>query len=556
VIVHWVVDMDKNIQYYNSRYKALLDDRMNWESIWREAAYYTIPNAFFLFDDYKTSEDGEVSFKRDSYERNISNTAFDAVDVFVSGMQNAASPQSRPWIKLKPEDDELEDNHAFKVWASEAEETLHSTLASKLSESISNMYRNIYTFGVSCALIETDFNNIVKVIDVPVGSFCLSQNDSGTVDAVYREFRLKAVDAIRIFGDKVSDKIKSAYNSGKMDIYFDFVHAVETNERHDKDNPLSKPFESVYFEVGASNFLKKGGYVDFPYVCPRWSREPHHTYGTSIVMRALPSIKMLQSLCKSVIQLKQQLSNPIILVDPAVAEAAKALAYPMGGNVIPMLNRMGDPPVVPLITVQPAAIQVAQDERDRQEARTSQSLYVNLFQMLSMQDNVRTATEVIEMKNESLAMIAPKTQSLHNEGLRKYAELALRALVETGKIYAPEGLELDVLEVEFDSILTQAQKMVGLSQTERAMNGIALAMQTASLTNGKLDPDKIVEVIVEQTGVDPSVMQSQEDVQATRQAQAQAQAQAQQIALAEQMAKATNTLSNSNINNLQQMGMQ
>jgi hypothetical protein len=228
----------------------------------------------------------------------------------------------------------------------------------------------------------------------------------------------------------------------------------------------------------------------------------------------------------------------------------------MGGNVIPMLNRMGDPPVVPLIAVQPAAIQVAQDERDRQEARTSQSLYVNLFQMLSMQDNVRTATEVIEMKNESLAMIAPKTQSLHNEGLRKYAELALRALVETGKIYAPEGLELDVLEVEFDSILTQAQKMVGLSQTERAMNGIALAMQTASLTNGKLDPDKIVEVIVEQTGVDPSVMQSQEDVQATRQAQAQAQAQAQQIALAEQMAKATNTLSNSNINNLQQMGMQ
>lgn len=249
--------MDKNIQYYNSRYRALLDDRMNWESIWREAAYYTIPNAFFLFDDYKTSEDGEVSFKRDSYERNISNTAFDAVDVFVSGMQNAASPQSRPWIKLKPEDDELEDNHAFKVWASEAEETLHGTLASKLSESISNMYRNIYTFGVSCALIETDFNNIVKVIDVPVGSFCLSQNDTGQVDAVYREFRLKAVDAVRIFGDKVSDKIKSAYNAGKMDIYFDFVHAVETNEKHDKDNPLSKPFESVYFEVGASDFLKK-----------------------------------------------------------------------------------------------------------------------------------------------------------------------------------------------------------------------------------------------------------------------------------------------------------
>jgi hypothetical protein len=210
-------------------------------------------------------------------------------------------------------------------------------------------------------------------------------------------------------------------------------------------------------------------------------------------------------------------------------------------------------PVTPIITVNPSSIQVEQDERDRQEARVNNSLYVNLFQMLSMQDNIRTATEILEMKNEALSLIAPKTQSLHNEGLKKFSEEAFYALLESGRLPLPAEQITGGIEIEFDSILTQAQKMSGLGATQKALEVIGQAMQIAPLAQGKIDQDKIVDLVVDQTGVDPIIIRSQEEVGMARQAQAEMAQQQQQMAMAEQAAKATQTLSNSNLENLSQM---
>ena len=544
----------KDIKYYKSRYDALLSERSTWERQWHDCAYYSLPNAYQLMTGYSTSSDGQVEYKGRAYEDIISTIGYEAVDVFVSGMQNAASPASRPWVKVRLVNSEEDQRHDVKqikpIWQS----LIQDTISQRCAYSVAQMYANIFVFGTSCTLLEFDANNILRAVDVPVGSYCLSENQHGVVDTVYRSFKLKAGEAYRVFGDKVSDQIKNCVDKGYIDNYFDFVHAVEPNNFFAPLTKQGKEFDSVYFEVGSNEILRKGGYDRFPYACPRWNKSPTQVYGISPVMRALPSLRMLQHLCKNVTFLKDQVAHPVVLVDPAIIETADKMMIPLGTRCIAgFASDVSRQPVTPIITVNPSSIQVEQDERDRQEARVNNSLYVNLFQMLSMQDNIRTATEILEMKNEALSLIAPKTQSLHNEGLKKFSEEAFYALLESGRLPLPAEQITGGIEIEFDSILTQAQKMSGLGATQKALEVIGQAMQIAPLAQGKIDQDKIVDLVVDQTGVDPIIIRSQQEVDMARQAQAEVAQQQQQMAMAEQAAKATQTLSNSNLENLSQM---
>jgi hypothetical protein len=137
--------------------------------------------------------------------------------------------------------------------------------------------------------------------------------------------------------------------------------------------------------------------------------------------------------------------------------------------------------------------------------------------------------------------------------LKKFSEESFYALLEAGRLPLPAEQIKGGIEIEFDSVHTQAQKMSGLGATQKALEVIGQGIQVAQLTQGKLDQDKLIDLIVDQTAVDPIIIRSQEEVDMVRQAQAQQAQQAQQMAMAEQMAKATQTLSNSNLDNLNQM---
>jgi len=549
----------RDITYYRKRYDALLTERSTWETPWHDAAYYSLPNAYQIMDGYTKNGNEQTEYNRRPYEDIVSTLAYEAVDIFVSGMQNAASPASRPWVKVRLTNEIEDERYDIKLLKPKWQNAIQDLISQKLAYSVAQMYANLFVFGTSCTLLEYDANNIIKAVDVPVGSYCLSEDQYGVVNTVYRSFRLKAYEAYEIFGNKLSQNLKRCVESGYVDEYFDFVHVVEPNPAYsplpfNKNNKLQKPFVSIYFEVGGNSILQKGGYDRFPYACPRWSKSPNQAYGVSLVMRTLPAIKQLQHMCKNIILMKDQVANPVLIVDPFIQESANNLVIPLGIRCI--AGARGDYanlPVVPVTTVNPSAIQIEQEERTLQEQRVNNALHVNLFQILSMQNNIKTATEVLEMKNESLSLIAPKTQSLHNEGLKKFAEETFYALLSAEKLPLPAESIVGGIEIEFDSVLTQAQKVSGLGATQKFLELTGLGMQTVQLSQGKIDGDKLIDRLVEDSGVDPGIVRSQEEVNQARQAQAEMIQQQQQMAMAEQSAKAVQNLSNSNLENLTQM---
>ena len=106
---------------------------------------------------------------------------------------------------------------------------------------------------------------------------------------------------------------------------------------------------------------------------------------------------------------------------------------------------------------------------------------------------------------------------------------------------APDELQGQPLRVEYVSVMAQAQKMVGLASVDHFLQFVNGAAQTMPSVMSKINPDEVVNVYGNLTGIPPKIIISDEDAQAARQQQAQQQQEMQQQqALAQQAQSAKN----------------
>jgi hypothetical protein len=182
--------------------------------------------------------------------------------------------------------------------------------------------------------------------------------------------------------------------------------------------------------------------------------------------------------------------------------------------------------------------------------RIQQSFYSDLFMMLANQTDSRmTATEVAERHEEKMLMLGPVLERLNNEMLDPLIEMTFNALVEAELLPPPpdemQGIDLDV---EFVSMLAQAQRAVGTNSIDRFTGTLAAVAQTKPEVLDKFDVDQWADVYSDLLGVDPHLIKGKDEVDQIRQARAEQQAQAQQALQAEQAANTANKLANAPTN--------
>jgi hypothetical protein len=90
------------------------------------------------------------------------------------------------------------------------------------------------------------------------------------------------------------------------------------------------------------------------------------------------------------------------------------------------------------------------------------------------------------------------------------------------------------IKIDFISILTQMQRMVGLGQIERTVSFVSTLLPIYPEARFKLDPNELIDEYASRAGAPAKIVRTTEDAKADSEAEAQAAQQAQQ---AEQMAK-------------------
>jgi hypothetical protein len=519
------------------RWTALQTERSSWIAHWRELSDYLLPRStrFYKSDRNKGTKKHNAIFD---------STASRSLRILSAGMMSGMTSPARPWFRLALPDEDLMDYAPVKSWLAETQGRMLNVFArSNTYLMLHACYEELGAFGTSASVIMDDYDALIHHYQSPVGEFALATDYRGNVNTIYREFEKTVSELVAEFGyDQCSRTTQALYNSGNLDAWVPIIHGIEPRSDRDarKADGKNKPWRSVYFEPGREDagdkVLRESGYDRFPGLAPRWHKMPGDVYGNSPGMEALGDIKQLQhEQLRKANAIDYQTKPPLQV--PAGMKG-RDLDYLPGG--VTYVDAPGAQNAVStLFNVQLDLQHLLFDIQDVRE-RIRGAFYADLFLMLASTVPGRmTATEVAERHEEKLLMLGPVLERLHNELLKPLIDETFTRMVQANLIPPPpEALQGVELDVEFVSMLAQAQRAIGVNGVDRFVGALGAVAQMRPEVIDKIDVDKWADSYSDMLGVDPDIIVASENVAIIRQQRAQAQAQAQQMQAAQMQADA------------------
>ena len=506
-----------------SRFDRLKTQRQNWESHWQEVADYMQPRKA---DVTKTRSKGD---KRT--ELIFDGSPLQSVELLSASLHGMLTNPSTPWFSLKFKSEGMEGEDEAKEWLESATEVMYSAFnQSNFQQEIFELYHDLITFGTAAMFIEEDDEDNIKFSTRHINEMYISENDKGKIDTVFRKFKISARAAIQKFGS-VSTNIAVI---AKKDPYeeVEILHAVYPREdfnpkKQDKEN---MKFESVYLDADSGDELSVSGFREFPFVVPRYLKASHEIYGRSPAMTALPDVKMLNEMSKTIIKSAQKQVDPPLLV-PDDGFMLPVRTVPGGLNFYRAGTRDR---IEPLNIGANNTLGLNMEEQRRNSIRNA--FYVN---QLMMQDGPQmTATEVIQRNEEKMRLLGPVLGRLQSELLKPLIDRAFAILMRRNLFaQAPDFLSGQEIEIEYVSPLAKAQKSTELQSIMRAIEIMGSLSNVAPVFD-HINMDKLVRHLTSIVGVPQKILKPQAELNAERQQAAQQQEQMQQMQQVQQLAEA------------------
>lgn len=515
-----------------TRWGQLKSERASWYAHWQELTSYILPRNGRYF-----VQDRNRGYRR--HNNIYDSTGTRALRTLGAGMMSGATSPARQWFRLATPDPELNSFTPVKLWLDDVTKRMQRVFQkSNTYNSLHQMYEELGCFGTSASIMLPDFQNVIHHYPLTCGEYCISTDAKGRVCTLYREFDMTVSQMVKEFGlENCSVSVQNMYRTGSLDQWVPVIHAIEPRADRDigKRDSKNMPFGSWYFEVGGEDgqFLRESGFMQFPALCPRWSVVGGDIYGNSPGMEALGDIKQLQheQLRKAQAidyQTKPPLQVPASMKNRDVETLPGGISYYDGAS-----NGIKTAFEVNLNLNYLLADIV--DCRDRVRG----SFYADLFLMLANMQNTRmTATEVAERHEEKLIMLGPVLERLHNELLSPLVDMTFTRMIEAGMVPpAPAELQGMDLNIEFVSMLAQAQRAIGTNAVDRFVGNLGQIATMKPDILDKFDSDQWADIYADMLGVDPSLIVADKDVALLRNARNQALAAKEQAAVMQQQSQ-------------------
>jgi len=524
-----------DLQLYAKRLGHLKVERASWNAHWQEISRFILPRAgrFFIQDRNK-------GMRR--HNEILDSTGTRALRTMAAGMMAGMTSPARPWFRLGTSNKELSKNQNVKLWLSNATSVMLDVFQkSNTYRTLHTMYEELGSFGTAATIVLDDFEDVIRFYPLTCGEYYLGANWSGEIDTLYREFQKTVGEIVEEFGiDAVSASVKSMYDRGELEQWVGIVHVIEPRTARDptKVDAQNMAWKSCYYELGRTDQkpLRESGHKRFRCLAPRWQVAGGDVYGNSPGMEALGDIKQLQHEQLRKGQGIDYMTNPPLQV-PTNLKNKDVERFPGG---VTFYDNTGGPQsgIKTMFDVRLDLGHLLADIQDVR-SRINATFYADMFLMLSnegMQGKM-TATEVAERHEEKMLMLGPVVERLQNELLKPLIDLTFDRMLETKIIPPPpqelHGIELDV---EFVSMLAQAQKAIQVNGIDRFVGSMGAVAQFKPAILDKFDEDAYADIYAEDLSIDPRLIRAEENVLAMRQQRAQQQAAAQKLAAMNSMA--------------------
>jgi hypothetical protein len=524
------------------RSKDLRGDTYVWESHWQELADYLLPRKNTITRQVTKESRGEKQ-TRVIYD----GTGQQSLEVLASALHGLLTPPSQRWFALDvaengPEGDETDEDET-KRWLEEVSDTMFAEFAlSNFETEIHEAYLDLGCFGTSLTFVDEsddsdpigDAPSVLQFSTRQIGEYRLAENAAGRIDTIFRTYKQSARQLVQRFLGNERDPKKIEAKVGKRiaDIYkkspdddVECLHVVAPRRDIDRKakTKTEMPFMSVYIDETNKHLIDEGGYRSFPAAAARWIKASGDIYGRSCGMTALPDVKVVNKMSELMLRgAGKMIDPPIIVPDDGIVGPLKISP----GSVITERAGAGADGIRSLSINANLPLGLELEERRRVAIRNA--FYTD--RLLFGEGPAKTATEVVKITEEKMRLLGPVIGRLDVELLQPIIARAFDILSAKGRIpQPPASVQGKRLRVNYVSPLALAQKAAQLEGSLRALNIFIPLQQQGVPIFDKIDQDKFVDLVIEQTGTPKEIVRPPEEVQRLRDGRAKAAAQQAQM---------------------------
>jgi len=335
--------------------------------------------------------------------------------------------------------------------------------------------------------------------------------------------------AVQSFGKANAPWVLNSYDTSDYHKQVDIYQAIEPNADYDGARLDAKPWRSCYWDGKddrKNSILRESGYHEQPFWAPRWDVVGGDTYGVSPGMEALPALRELQMQSKRRNEAIDAMVKPEKIVPPSVRLTGEP------GRTVTGTGVSQDQIIVPY-QMPYQAVQAIGQEIDKCRMQIDGLSFADLFNAITNMRGVqpRNVEEIAARNEEKLTQLGPVIERVANEKLNPAIDRAFGIMLRGNMLPSiPESLSGVQIDVEFVSILTQMQRMVGIGQIERTIGFIGNLAGADPQALDKLNTDETIDEYASRAGMPSKLIRSDKDVQQIRAARQQQQQAAQAAA--------------------------
>lgn len=510
----------------------------------QEISRYLLPRSGRFF-----TQDRNRGGKR--HNNILDNTATRALRVLGAGLMSGGSSPARPWFRLATPDPELMKSAAVKQWLDDVTRLMFDVFQrSNTYRALHTIYEELGAFGTACCLVLSDYEDVIRLYPLTYGEYRLACNARGEVDTMYRRFDMTVANLVTEFGyDNCSTTVQNLYTNGTLGSWITVQHSIEPRTARDpnKKDALNMAWKSCYFEVGGDKekYLRVGGFKSFRCLAPRWSvTSVNDIYGSTCPgMESLGDTKQLQHEQLRKAEAIDYKTKPPTQ-SPTSMKNREIDRLPGGNSFVDMTGPNSG--IKTLFEVNLDLSHLLEDMQDVRE-RIKEVWFVPVFLMMAQdQRSGVTATEVAERHEEKMLMLGPVLERVHNELLDPLVTITFEELLETGVLPPPpQELQGVQLNIEFISMLAQAQRAITTNSSDRFVMGLLTVAKGKPSVMNKLNEKAWADDYGDSLGVNPKLINDDKTVAAIEEAQAKQAQQAQQAAMAESASKTAKNMAQS-----------
>lgn len=510
---------------FQKRQNQLWVEGMKWYPRWQDQARYLNPTRGFFYygiPDYGPPLDHGTLI--DSHVRRC-------IRDFACGMQSGLTSPARPWFKFETDDPGLSKSPNVGIYFEKVEKTLLSLAGhSNIYEGFYNSYEELGTFGTSAWGINPDSMDVFRAESFTIGEYFLGCGPDGRVNAFTRSTWKTVSQIVEQYGEEMcSPTIISMYYNNQSDAWRRVIQLIEINDDRipEYEDFANKHTRAITWEDGSQQnlYLNLEGFNEFPIIAPRWQpRTTHDNYGNGPGADFLGDCRMLQMMQKKkLIGLDKEVDPPL------QADATTGNVTTLPGAVTRFSASTPNAGVKPLYQVQ-LNLKALQESIMEVKQAANQAFFTDLFKTMINDDRPGiTAYEIAEKKAEIMNMLSPIVNSLNNnqnnQAVMRMYNIALRAGVLPPM---PKELKGKKIKIKYISVLTQAQRMMGLQSIQETIGFFGQNAQIFPMMIDNIDQDNIARGYMEDIGLPPSYFTDMAVMKKNRDARAKAQAAAAQ----------------------------